>query len=138
MKKNIENIKKETIELFEIYKKQLINKPLDEIYTDLCDFLEKGMGFTVPFKLQDLKSERDLLECVIESYSLTYCIVNGLDYKKFDVSEYLEKDEFLNWLATYKVEHFGAEILAELGFQIVKKEKNGSILIRDVNNKIIN
>lgn len=106
------------------------NKSLKEMYIKICELIKEIINFEPPFKVEELKTDRDLIECIQEGYSMLYCITHGIDYKTFDVTEYMGNDNFFDWIAEYKFNHFKEEIFSELGLELVDRVPNG-VIVRD-------
>lgn len=126
---------KEIQETLKLYYDLLTPRPIKE----QLDLLEQAIENITKQKF-DLKArmkpttDRDILECVQESYSFIYCLLNGIEYETFDIRQHLKKDRYFDWIAEYKMEHFSKEIFQELGLEIVDKNKKGFI-VRDTTPK---
>ena len=95
--------------------------------------------FTPPYNFNDVKTDRDKLELVIEQYKLTKYMVSGGAIAKKDYVKYLEeleqyevfsKDKAIMTLIDYKLARFGNEIFKEMGIEIVDRIDRGFI-VRD-------
>lgn len=105
-------------------------RPLKEIYIKISELVKDIIKFDPPFKVEELKTDRDLIECIQEGYSMLYCITHGIDYKTFDVTEYMGNNNFFDWIAEYKFNHFKEEIFSELEMELVETVPDG-IIIKD-------
>lgn len=105
-------------------------RPLKEIYIKICELIKEIIEFDPPFKVKELKTDRDLIECIQEGYSMLYCITHGIDYKTFDVTKYMGNNNFFDWIAEYKFNHFKKEILSDLGMELVDTVSDG-IIVKD-------
>ncbi|MGL5949834.1 MAG: hypothetical protein ACRCZH_00270 [Cetobacterium sp.] len=85
-------------------------------------------GYTHPIKLDGNSSQRDYLECLIESLVLYISIITKTDYKTADNYELSKEWKCLEYLVEYKMKHFGVEIFRELGLGIIEKTKDGIIV----------
>lgn len=125
-------MKKEVKEVLDSYYTLLTPRPLKE----QLELLESAISNIMESKFDiGIKptTDRDILECIQEAYSLIYCLINNLEYATFEAREHLE-DRYLNWVAEYKMEHFSKEIFQELGMEIIEKNKKGFV-VRDVTPK---
>lgn len=114
-------------EVLDFLTRQPLNKQL-ELWEKTLESMT-GLKYSLREVLNP-KTDRDILECIQETYSVIFCIENRLDYKTFDVRRYLDKDKYFSWIADYKVEHFSSEILQELGIELLRKTEKGFI-VRD-------
>ncbi|MEG1344933.1 MAG: hypothetical protein RSD14_05495 [Clostridia bacterium] len=125
---------KEIQETLKLYYDLLTPRPLRE----QLDLLEQAIENITKQKF-DLKArmkpttDREILECIQEAYSLIYCLTNNLEYATFEAREHLD-DRYLSWIAEYKMEHFSKEIFQELGMEIIEKNKKGFV-VRDTTPK---
>ena len=92
--------------------------------------------FTPPFNFDDVKTDRDKLELVIEQYKFTKYLTSG---DKRHYTEYLEeleeyevfsKDKAIMTLIDYKLARFGNDIFEEMGIEIIDRIDKGFI-VRD-------
>lgn len=126
---------KEIKETLELYYNLLTPKPIKKQLALLENAIENI--FQQKFNISEITkptTDREIIECIQESYSLIYCMINGLKYETFDIREHLKKDRYFNWIAEYKMEHFSSEIFQELGLELVEKNDKGFI-VRDKDNK---
>lgn len=95
--------------------------------------------FTPPYNFNDVKTDRDKLELVIEQYKLTKYMVSGGAIAKKDYVKYLEeleeyevfsKDKAIMTLIDYKLARFGNDIFEEMGIEIIDRIDKGFI-VRD-------
>ena len=95
--------------------------------------------FTPPYNFDDVKTDRDKLELVIEQYKLTKYMVSGGAIAKKDYIKYLEeleqyetfsKDKAIMTLIDYKISRFSNEIFEEMGIEIIDRIDKGFI-VRD-------
>lgn len=94
--------------------------------------------FTPPYNFDDVKTDRDKLELVIEQYKFIKYLLSG---DKRDYTEYLEeleeyevfsKDKAIMCLADYKIARFSNEIFEEMGIKIIDRLDNGAIIVQDM------
>lgn len=92
--------------------------------------------FTPPYNFNDVKTDRDKLELVIEQYKFIKYLLSG---DKRDYTEYLEeleeyevfsKDKAIMTLIDYKLARFGNDIFEEMGIEIIDRIDKGFI-VRD-------
>ena len=97
--------------------------------------------FTPPYNFDDVKTDRDKLELVIEQYKLTKYIVSGGAIAKKDYIKYLEeleqyevfsKDKAIMTMIDYKIARFSNEIFEEMGVKIIDRLDNGGIIVQDM------
>ena len=94
--------------------------------------------FTPPYNFDDVKTDRDKLELVIEQYKLTKYMVSGGAIAKKDYVKYLEelevfsKDKAIKCLIDYKIARFSNEIFEEMGVKIIDRLDNGGIIVQDM------
>ena len=97
--------------------------------------------FTPPYNFDDVKTDRDKLELVIEQYKLTKYMVSGGAIVKKDYVKYLEeleeyevfsKDKAIMTLIDYKIARFSNEIFEEMGVKIIDRLDNGGIIVQDM------
>ena len=97
--------------------------------------------FTPPYNFDDVKTDRDKLELVIEQYKLTKYMVSGGAIAKKDYVKYLEeleeyevfsKDKAIMCLMDYKIARFSNEIFEEMGIKIIDRLDNGAIIVQDM------
>lgn len=126
---------KEIKETLELYYNLLTPRPIRKQLALLENAIENitQQKFNIS-ETQKPVTDRDIIECIQESYSLIYCMMNGLKYETFDIREHLKKDKYFDWIAEYKMEHFSNEIFQELGMELVEKNNEGFI-VRDVDKK---
>ena len=98
-------------------------------------------AFTPPYNFDDVKTDRDKLELVIEQYKLTKYMVSGGAIAKKDYVKYLEeleeyevfsKDKAIMCLVDYKMARFSNEIFEEMGVKIIDRLDNGGIIVQDM------
>lgn len=126
---------KEIKETLELYYNLLTPRPIRKQLALLENAIENITQ--QKFNISETKkpaTDRDIIECIQESYSLIYCMMNGLKYETFDIREHLKKDKYFDWIVEYKMEHFSNEIFQELGMELVEKNNEGFI-VRDVDKK---
>lgn len=125
-------IGKETKEVLERYYNLLIRKPLEEQLEILEMAIERMTGTEFRMK-EELKpgNDREILESIQATYSIMFCLLNGINYRNFDIRRYIKEDKYFDWILTYKVEHFSKEILEEMGIEIVRRTDKG-IIVRDI------
>lgn len=114
----------------EMYFKMLHTKQLKEQLDILHQAINNitGSNFNVIDAVKPT-TDRDILECIQESYSLIYCLIYNLEYTNFRVTpKILKEDRYFNWIADYKVEHFASEIFEDLGMEVVEKRKDGFVV----------
>ena len=94
--------------------------------------------FTPPYNFDDVKTDRDKLELVIEQYKFIKYLLSG---DKRDYTEYLEeleeyevfsKDKAIKCLIDYKIARFSNEIFEEMGVKIIDRLDNGGIIVQDM------
>lgn len=124
-------------ETLKIRTEKLKGKPLKEIYIELSKMVEEIAKMKAPFEVEEIETDRDMFECIQEAYSFLYCIINGYDYKTLDVVEHMDKDDFFKWLVNYKINHFGKDILKELGYELVDVVPEGYIIRENETPKIV-
>lgn len=97
--------------------------------------------FTPPYNFEDVKTDRDKLELVIEQYKLTKYMVSGGAIAKKDYIKYLEeleqyevfsKDKAIMTMIDYKMARFSNEIFEEMGVKIIDRLDNGGIIVQDM------
>ena len=97
--------------------------------------------FTPPYNFDDVKTDRDKLELVIEQYKLTKYMVSGGAIAKKDYIKYLEeleqyevfsKDKAIMTMVDYKIARFSNEIFEEMGVKIIDRLDNGGIIVQDM------
>ena len=97
--------------------------------------------FTPPYNFDDVKTDRDKLELVIEQYKLTKYMVSGGAIVKKDYVKYLEeleeyevfsKDKAIMTMIDYKIARFSNEIFEEMGVKIIDRLDNGAIIVQDM------
>ena len=97
--------------------------------------------FTPLYNFDDVKTDRDKLELVIEQYKLTKYIVSGGAIAKKDYIKYLEeleqyevfsKDKAIMTMIDYKIARFSNEIFEEMGVKIIDRLDNGGIIVQDM------
>lgn len=97
--------------------------------------------FTPPYNFDDVKTDRDKLELVIEQYKLTKYMVSGGAIAKKDYIKYLEeleqyevfsKDKAIMTMIDYKIARFSNEIFEEMGVKIIDRLDNGGIIVQDM------
>ena len=93
--------------------------------------------FTSPYNFNDVKTDRDKLELVIEQYKLTKYMVSGGAIAKKDYVKYLEeleeyevfsKDKAIMTMIDYKIARFSNEIFKEMGIEVVDRIDQGFIV----------
>ena len=97
--------------------------------------------FTPPYNFNDVKTDRDKLELVIEQYKLTKYMVSGGAIAKKDYVKYLEdleqyevfsKDKAIMTMIDYKIARFSNEIFEEMGVKIIDRLDNGAVILQDM------
>lgn len=97
--------------------------------------------FIPPFNFDDVKTDRDKLELVIEQYKLTKYMVSGAAMAKKDYVKYLEeleeyevfsKDKAIMTMVDYKMARFSNEIFEEMGVKIIDRLDNGAVILQDM------
>ena len=97
--------------------------------------------FTPPYNFDDVKTDRDKLELVIEQYKLTKYMVSGGAIAKKDYIKNLEeleqyevfsKDKAIMTMVDYKIARFSNEIFEEMGVKIIDRLDNGGIIVQDM------
>ena len=97
--------------------------------------------FTSPYNFDDVKTDRDKLELVIEQYKLTKYMISGGAIAKKDYIKYLEeleqyetfsKDKAIMTLIDYKISRFSNEIFEEMGVKIIDRLDNGAVILQDM------
>ena len=97
--------------------------------------------FKPPYNFDDVKTDRDKLELVIEQYKLTKYMVSGGAIAKKDYIKYLEeleqyevfsKDKAIMTMIDYKIARFSNEIFEEMGVKIIDRLDNGGIIVQDM------
>lgn len=96
--------------------------------------------FTPPYNFDDVKTDRDKLELVIEQYKLTKYMVSGGAIAKKDYVKYLEeleeyevfsKDKAIMTMIDYKLARFSDEIFKEMGIEIIDKIDGVGYIVKD-------
>lgn len=111
------------------------------VFNFLVNYTNKIINnvFTPPYNFDDVKTDRDKLELVIEQYKLTKYMVSGGAIAKKDYIKYLEeleqyetfsKDKAIMTLIDYKISRFSNEIFEEMGIEIIDRIDKGFI-VRD-------
>ena len=97
--------------------------------------------FTPPYNFDDVKTDRDKLELVIEQYKLTKYMVSGGTIAKKNYVKYLEeleeyevfsKDKAIMTMIGYKLARFSNEKFEEMGVKIIDRLDNGGIIVQDM------
>ena len=97
--------------------------------------------FTSPYNFDDVKTDRDKLELVIEQYKLTKYMISGGAIAKKDYIKYLEeleqyetfsKDKAIMTLIDDKISRFSNEIFEEMGVKIIDRLDNGAVILQDM------
>ena len=98
-------------------------------------------NYNPPFNFDDVKTDRDKLELVIEQYKLTKYMVSGGPIAKKDYVKYLEeleqyevfsKDKAIMTMIDYKIARFSNEIFEEMGVKIIDRLDNGAVILQDM------
>ena len=98
-------------------------------------------NYNPPYNFDDVKTDRDKLELVIEQYKLTKYMVSGGAIAKKDYVKYLEeleqyevfsKDKAIMTMVDYKIARFSNEIFEEMGVKIIDRLDNGGIIVQDM------
>lgn len=139
------------------------NSRIDLLFEDICssflnddrfnfmDRLEFTFGYMIkimeyitqnnynpPYNFDDVKTDRDKLELVIEQYKFAKYLLSG---DKRDYTEYLEeleqyevfsKDKAIMTLIDYKIARFSNEIFEEMGLKIIDRLDNGGVILQDM------
>lgn len=126
---------KEIQETLKLYYDLLTPKPIRE----QLDLLEQAIENIIKHKFtlrEEIKptTDREIVDLIQETYSFIYCLTKGIEYETFDVREHLKKDEYFQWIANYKIEHFADEILREYGLELLERSEKG-FLVRDTTPK---
>ena len=104
----------------------------------IMEFITQN-NYNPPYNFDNLKTDRDKLELVIEQYKLTKYMVSGGAIAKKDYVKYLEeleeyevfsKDKAIMTLIDYKLARFGNDIFEEMGIEIIDRIDKGFI-VRD-------
>lgn len=109
------------------------------VFNFLVNYTNKIINnvFTPPYNFDDVKTDRDKLELVIEQYKFTKYLTSG---DKRHYTEYLEeleeyevfsKDKAIMTLIDYKLARFGNDIFEEMGIEIIDRIDKGFI-VRDI------
>ncbi|WP_339002235.1 hypothetical protein KST09_04380 [Fusobacterium animalis] len=102
----------------------------------IMEFITQN-NYNPPFNFDDVKTDRDKLELVIEQYKFTKYLTSG---DKRHYTEYLEeleeyevfsKDKAIMTLIDYKLARFGNDIFEEMGIEIIDRIDKGFI-VRDI------
>lgn len=99
--------------------------------------MKEILGFDSEVNFED---EREVIDVVKEKAVLMHCLFTGQDYKELTDSDYIDmmkKNPLLEHLAGYKMEKYGAEVLSELGLELVDLTKEG-FLVREKENIVKN
>lgn len=99
--------------------------------------MKKFLGFDSEVNFED---EREVIDVVKEKVVLIHCLFTGQDYKELTDNDYIDmmkKNPLLEHLAGYKMEKYGAEVLSELGLELVDLTKEG-FLVREKENIVKN
>ena len=103
----------------------------------IMEFITQN-NYNPPYNFDNLKTDRDKLELVIEQYKFIKYLLSG---DKRDYTEYLEeleeyeafsKDKAIMCLADYKIARFSNEIFEEMGIKIIDRLDNGAIIAQDM------
>ena len=106
----------------------------------IMEFITQN-NYNPPYNFDDVKTDRDKLELVIEQYKLTKYMVSGGAIAKKDYIKYLEeleqyevfsKDKAIMTLIDYKIARFSNEIFEEMGVKIIDRLDNGGIIVQDM------
>ena len=101
----------------------------------IMEFITQN-NYNPPFNFDDVKTDRDKLELVIEQYKFSKYLTSG---DKRHYTEYLEeleeyevfsKDKAIMTLIDYKLARFGNDIFEEMGIEIIDRIDKGFI-VRD-------
>lgn len=101
----------------------------------IMEFITQN-NYNPPYNFDDVKTDRDKLELVIEQYKFTKYLTSG---DKRHYTEYLEeleeyevfsKDKAIMTLIDYKLARFGNDIFEEMGIEIIDRIDKGFI-VRD-------
>ena len=88
----------------------------------------------------NFEDEREVIDVVKEKVVFIHCLFTGQDYKELTDNDYIDmmkKNPLLEHLAGYKMEKYGAEVLSELGLELVDLTKEG-FLVREKENIVKN
>ena len=94
-------------------------------------------GFDSEVNFED---EREVIDVLKEKVVFIHCLFIGQDYKELTDNDYIDmmkKNPLLEYLASYKMEKYGAEVLSELGLELVDLTKEG-FLVREKENIVKN
>ena len=103
----------------------------------IMEFITQN-NYNPPYNFDNLKTDRDKLELVIEQYKFIKYLLSG---DKRDYTEYLEeleeyevfsKDKAIMCLVDYKIASFSNEIFEEMGIKIIDRQDNGAIIVQDM------
>lgn len=114
------------------------------VYEMLIGYIKDVLGIQEdpPFKFDDIESDREKLEIVIEQYKFAKYLLSGAkgSYESYlenlEQYEVFSKDKAIITLIDYKLARFGNEIFKEMGIEIVDRIDKGFI-VKD-NSKYIN
>ena len=102
----------------------------------IMEFITQN-NYNPPFNFDDVKTDRDKLELVIEQYKFTKYLTSG---DKRHYTEYLEeleeyevfsKDKAIMTLIDYKLARFGNDIFEEMGIEIIDRIDK-DFIVRDI------
>ena len=102
----------------------------------IMEFITQN-NYNPPYNFDDVKTDRDKLELVIEQYKLTKYMVSGGAIAKKDYVKYLEeleqyevfsKDKAIMTMIDYKIARFSNEIFEEMGIEVVDRIDQGFIV----------
>lgn len=99
--------------------------------------MKEILGFDSEVNFED---EREVIDVVKEKVVLIHCLFTGQDYKELTDNDYIDmmkKNPLLEHLASYKMEKYRAEVLSELGLELVDFTKEG-FLVREKENIVKN
>lgn len=99
--------------------------------------MKEILGFDSEVNFED---EREVIDVVKEKVVLMHCLFTGQDYKELTDNDYIDmmkKNPLLEHLASYKMKKYGAEVLSELGLELVDLTKEG-FLVREKENIVKN
>ena len=99
--------------------------------------MKEILGFDSEVNFED---EREVIDVAKEKVVLMHCLFTGQDYKELTDNDYIDmmkKNPLLEHLASYKMEKYGAEVLSELGLELVDLTKEG-FLVREKENIVKN
>ena len=132
------------IKFFEEIEKAIMNKRdmrgvnefLNLYLKNVSRYFNADFGMFEFDKQHKIESDRDLNEVAYQKALFIYSPVSGTSYTEIAKNpekelEVMRKIPFIKSLIDYKFEHFGAEIFAEMGLEIMGFDKNGNLGLRE-------